>query len=254
VRPIAPDRILVLEPGVEPTARAAAPPKTMQWDPWQGVPPTRRDEPSVLPDPIAPEHRHRDALVVTPSLPQSRGEGHTWAEEAETMRLPAGAEDMLLAGEPAAGPIYARVVMTRLSRDLGRAYRERYGVTLTVDATGIEAMQHHLLGLLAQARFDEPGAAAFDAELTRHGAFLSEILARRLGAEWIDLGDVHPTEWSMSLAPGGRVWPVWRVHNFLRQRWDGRGALAVLYEQLRARAASERPTALLERRPVRRVH
>jgi hypothetical protein len=246
VRPIAPDRIVVLDSGVERTVPAAAPPKTIQWDLSQSIPPTQRDEPSVPSDPIAPEPDHRDALVMTHSLPQFRGEGRPWAEEAETMRLPAGAtEDTLVAGEPAAGPVHARIVMTRLSRELGREYRERYGVTLTVDAAGIEAMQYHLLDLLAQGRFHQAGATAVDAELTRHGAFLSEILARRLGAEWIDLGDAHPTDWSMRIAPGGRVWPVWRVHNFLRQQWDGRGALTVLYERLRARAASESPAALL---------
>jgi hypothetical protein len=156
------------------------------------------------------------------------------------MRLPAGAaEDMLAPGELPEGPFAARIAMTRLSRELGRAYRHRYAVSLTVDSMGIERMQCHLLRRLSEARLDEKTGPSFEDELTHHGAFLSEILARRLGAEWLELGDAHPTDWTMRVGRGVRIWPVWRVHNFLRQPWDGHGALLDFYEHMRA-AASRR--------------
>jgi hypothetical protein len=152
------------------------------------------------------------------------------------MRLPAGAsEEMLGAGQAPTGHIEARIAMTRLSRELGWHYRQRYAVKLTVDAAGIEAMQYHLLRRVAETRSDEPSRALLEAELTRHGALLSEILARRLGAEWLEVGDAYPTDWAMRVGPGFRVWPVWRIHNFLRQRWDGRGALVAFYLHLQAR-------------------
>ena len=158
-----------------------------------------------------------------------------WIEEAETMRLPAGAtEDMLVPGDTPHGPAGARIAMTRLSRELGRVYRCRHSVRLTVDAAGIEAMQYYLLRRLAETRLGEASAAILEADATGHGAFLSEILARELGAEWLEFGASHPTDWSMRLRRV-RVWPVWRVHNFLRQPWLGRGALIDFYEQVRAR-------------------
>lgn len=220
VRPIAPDPIVVLGSSVPATIPASTPPKTIQWDALE------RPE----------EHRDRGALATMRSLARRAGETRTWVEEAETMRLPPGAaENMLEVDELPAGSVCARIATTRMSRDLAREYRERYGMALTVDAAGIQAMQHHLLRRLARARSNEAGAGVQNAELTRHGAFLGEILARRLGAEWVELGDTHPTDWAMRIPPGGRVWPVWRVHNFLRQQWDGRGALLAFYERLRTR-------------------
>ncbi len=248
MRPIAPNRIVVLDSEASPTA--AAPPKTMQWDPVPPSPPMLRrrapgsNAPSgklsretvALARSAAPERPDPRALSTIHSLPAPRGEARPWVEEAETMHLPAGAsEDMLGAGQPPIGPIEARIAMTRLSRELGRQYRHRYAMGLTVDAAGIEAMQHHLLRRLAELRCDQSSAALLEAELTRHGAFLSEILARRLGAEWLEVGDAYPTDWAMRVGPGFRVWPVWRIHNFLRQRWDGRGALVSFYVELQAR-------------------
>lgn len=252
MRPIDPNPIVVLGSGVPAPTPASIPPKTIQWNGLEGPPvsPTVLDsrEPgstrnvgvaltNALTNLATEERSDRGGFAAMRSLTRTRGETRTWVEEAETMRLPPGAaEDMLELDELPAGSVCARIATTRLSRDLAREYRERYGVALTVDAAGIRAMQHHLLRRLARARSEEASAGVPNAELTRHGAFLGEILARRLGAEWVELGDTHPTDWTMRVPRGGRVWPVWRVHNFLRQRWDGRGALLALYEHLRARA------------------
>jgi hypothetical protein len=145
---------------------------------------------------------------------------------------------MLAEGEPPTGQVGMRILMTRMTRELAREYRQRYGATLTVDATGIEAMQQHLLRRMAEVQLDEPTGAPLESDLTRHGAFLSEILARRLGAEWLEPKDSDPTEWAMRVANGERVWPMWRVHHFLRQRWQGRGALLSFYEELQTRLAA----------------
>jgi hypothetical protein len=171
-------------------------------------------------------------------LPVQRGEQRAWVEEAETLRLPLGAaEEMLANGEPPVGPICTRIAMTRLARELGREYRLRYGVRLTVDAAGIEAMQYHLLSRFAESRLDGASTPTMEVEIVRHGALFGEILARRLDAEWMALGDGGPTDWALRVPPGARVWPVWRVRNFLRRPWDGRGALIGAYDQLRAGAA-----------------
>jgi hypothetical protein len=237
VRPIAPDPIVVLDSDASSGASALGCPKTIKWDPAVRTAAViaRSQDRSTSP-PARPQATL--AIPTTRSLPRPRFEARPWVDDAETMRLPAGAtEEMLGEGQPPAGPLEGRIAMTRLSRELGREYRWRYGAPLTVDAGGIEAIQHHLLRRLAEARCDERSRGLLDSELTRHGAFLSELLARRFGAEWLELGDGHPTDWCMRIGPSFRVWPVWRIHNFLRLAWDGRGALATFYTELRARLA-----------------
>jgi hypothetical protein len=256
VRPIAPNPILVLDSDHHPHPSRAAPTPTLQWDaaqavpfgpPLHGTPPTPAEASSRSPshataplalDPIRAGLARLPAVLLATTRPLEAGddESHPWVEEAETMRLPDGAtEDMLAPGGAARGTVEARIAMTRLARELGREYRCRYSIRLTVDAAGIEAMQYHLLRRLAEAQFDETSETTLDADATRHGALLSEILARKLGAAWLRVGAGHPTDWSMRLPPGYRVWPVWRIHNFLRQPWGGRGALLDFYELVQAR-------------------
>jgi hypothetical protein len=89
------------------------------------------------------------------------------------------------------------------------------------NAVAIEMMQRHL-----RRRFDQrskpksadtKGAERLEAELTRHGALMSEILARTLGAEWEDVSNAQPGHWSMLIPPTLKVWPVGRVYRFYRQ-------------------------------------
>ena len=47
--------------------------------------------------------------------------------------------------------------------------------------------------------------------MRRHGAFLSEILARTLGAEWTDIALSEIGYWSMLVPPSTLVWPFGRV-------------------------------------------
>ncbi len=118
----------------------------------------------------------------------------------------------------------ARIRMTELARDLARDYRLAYGVTLQTDAGAIEAMQRHLA---------RRAGAATEEELTRHGALLSEILARTLGAYWIDTAPPKVGRWSMIVPPRARVWPIGRVYRFV-ERGAADGDLVEFYRELAA--------------------
>ena len=95
--------------------------------------------------------------------------------------------------------------MTRLARSLARDYRLWYGATLRCNVLAVDAMQRHLAQRYAGATLDD---AKVVSELQRHGALLSEILARRLGAEWVDIAPTEPGYWAMFVAPTTRCWPI----------------------------------------------
>lgn len=134
-------------------------------------------------------------------------------ELAEHLTLPSG-----IAGEPRAldvlpmSVLEARVQFTLLSRELGLAYRLERGIELHADLSGIEAMQAVLLESF-------PGGVVKTAdeayELRRHGALLSEILSRRLEAEWIDISPNELGYWVMIVPPDTRVWPFGRVARYV---------------------------------------
>lgn len=102
--------------------------------------------------------------------------------------------------------------MTRLARSLARDYRLWYGTTLRCNVLAVDAMQRHLAQRYAGAVLSDPKV---EAELQRHGALLSEILARMLGAEWVDIGPTEPGYWAMGVASAMRCWPIGRVYRFV---------------------------------------
>jgi hypothetical protein len=134
-----------------------------------------------------------------------------------------------------------RIAMTRLARDIGRDYRLWYGTALKTDLLAIDAMQRHLRRRYPDEPTEEAGLRQLEKELMRHGALLSEILARTLGAEWVDVSSEHPGQWAMVIRPHAqgdrptyddparsdrpmrdvppsvRVWPIGRVYRFYRQ-------------------------------------
>lgn len=141
-------------------------------------------------------------------------------EIVETLSSPPGVDESILAPGVLPRTIEeVRIAMTRLSRDLGRSYRLWYGTTLKTDVTAIDAMQRHLRRRFADPPADENHARRLELELTRHGALLSEILARALGAQWapIDFVSQPPGHWSMLVPPGIGVWPIGRMYRFYRQ-------------------------------------
>jgi hypothetical protein len=124
---------------------------------------------------------------------------------------------MLAEGVFPSTPAEARVAMTRLARTVGRDYRIWYGTTLKTNAVAIEFMQRHLRRRFADGA---PGAKPpkdLEAELTRHGALLAEIIARSLGGQWYDVSNEQPGHWEMLVPASIRVWPIGRVYRFFRQ-------------------------------------
>jgi hypothetical protein len=73
-------------------------------------------------------------------------------------------------------------------------------------------MQQHLTHRFAGAPLSDAGVAW---ELRRHGALLSEILARALGATWVDIGPTEPGYWAMAIPPSTRSCPIGRVYRFV---------------------------------------
>ena len=102
--------------------------------------------------------------------------------------------------------------MSRLARDLARDYRLWYGKSLRCNVLAVDSMQQHLSHRFAGAAVSDERVAW---ELRRHGALLSEILARALGASWVDIGPSEPGYWAMFVAPSTRCWPIGRVYRFI---------------------------------------
>jgi hypothetical protein len=133
-------------------------------------------------------------------------------ERVERLSLPPG-----LHGETARGDelptsaLEARVAFTHLARALAREYRERYSYELRTDVPSLEFMQRELLD-----RFpDGLSSSADELDVRRHGAFLSEMIARTLGGYWHDIATSEIGYWSMIVPPDTRVLPFGRVYRFV---------------------------------------
>lgn len=149
-------------------------------------------------------------------------------EAAEHLPLPAGlAADSPTTDALPRSVIEARIQFTLLSRELGASYRITRNVELRADLSGIEHMQAYLFDRFAKRRVESPEAAR-DVQL--HGAFLSEILSRRLGAEWSDISADILGHWEMAVAPGTRVWPFGRVARLIAKGHRERDLVAYFLE------------------------
>jgi hypothetical protein len=154
-------------------------------------------------------------------------------ELAESLSLPPG-----LHGQPSTSdalprtPVEARVAFTQLSRDLGRDYKTKHGVELRTDIASIEAMQRVL-----RERFPDGHVKTAEdgLDLRRHAAFMSEILARVLGAQWVDVAPTELGYWAMVVPPQTRVWPFGRVARFVLMGHKERDLVSFFLE-LEARA------------------
>ena len=134
-------------------------------------------------------------------------------------------------GEPT-NPFEARVYFTHRARELGRLYRERYNVELHTDLRGLELLQRYLAERFETGELKSPEDVI---EVRLHGAFLSELLARRLGAEWTDLAVSEMGYWSMNIPPGTTIWPIGRVVRFVTMQHRERDLVSYFLE-LQARA------------------
>jgi hypothetical protein len=212
-------------------------------------PPVEVVAPSPPPEPpprtpLPPPPRralHLPSFAAQPAVSGAARSRYVRPDIVETMSLPPGADDsMLPPGARPMDPAQTRIAMTRLARDIGRDYRLWYGTTLKTDLLAIDAMQRHLRRRFQSDPPDEASARQLEKELMRHGALLSEILARMLGAEWVDVTSEHPGQWAMSIPrPRPRIggggaqpnhestdgdnhdtitlWPIGRVYRFYKQ-------------------------------------
>jgi hypothetical protein len=169
----------------------------------------------------------------TPALPRFEPGP---AELAERLSMPLG-----LHGEMAPEDVVpstameARVQFTHLARDLGREYRERFGIELWTDLRGIETMQM----VLREDFKDRSIESATEAiRVRRYGAFLSEVLARTLGAEWVDVAPTELGYWAMLVPPETRIWPFGRVLRLIAMGTKERD-LVSYYLELEARSRTK---------------
>jgi hypothetical protein len=163
-----------------------------------------------------------DTPARAPSLPPPSS---SVGEPLAALGMPAGSLEAHAEGGAASAalphtPLDARVYCTLLARELGRELHD-LGVVARCDLDGLEAAQRHLREALPDA-----GTRALRPDETRHilrhGALLGELLARRLGAQWVDLEPPDPQRWAMlvptwttgSRAAPTRVWPFARVARF----------------------------------------
>jgi hypothetical protein len=97
-------------------------------------------------------------------------------------------------------------------------------------------MQRVLLERYADRAVTTPEAAE---DVRRHGAFLSEILARTFGAYWVDIGPDDIGYWAMIVPPSTRVWPFGRVLRLIAMQHNERDLVAYFLE-LQGRASPGR--------------
>jgi hypothetical protein len=157
------------------------------------------------------------------------------AERAESLSLPPGLHGESVTSLPT-NPWEARIYFTQLSRELGRLYRTKLGVELRTDIRSIEIIQRSLAEQFEARELQTPED---EYQVHLHGAFLSEILARRLGAEWTDLGVSEMGYWAMNVPPGTRVWPIGRVVRYVTMKHRERDLVSYFLE-LQARASGLR--------------
>jgi hypothetical protein len=135
------------------------------------------------------------------------------AELVESLPLPVGSNESDLGVNVRPTTMaHARIAMIRLARDLARDYRLWYGKALRCDVIAIDGMQQHLTQRYVGASITDEEVAW---ELRRHGALLSEILARKLGGGWVDITPSEPGYWAMQLGAGMRTRPIGRVYRFV---------------------------------------
>jgi hypothetical protein len=155
------------------------------------------------------------------------------SEVAETLTMPPGLTGSLAPLETLPSSVIdARVQFTFLARELGREYREDLGVVLRADLTTIEAMQGELLERYPDRTIHSVEEAV---DVRKHGALLSEILARTFDAFWVDIAPSDLGYWAMVVPPGTRVWPFGRILRLIAMQHKERDLVAY-YLELQARA------------------
>jgi hypothetical protein len=246
------ERLVALEimESTSPTSESVAPPPIVM-GPSGGMPgpygstalvrvplyPTLGDAPPPQELPVLHSQPPRAQTVPAPERARTSRAPRYNPELVESLALPLGASESILGlNELPTTGAQARVAMTRLARDLARDYRLWYAKTLRCNVLAVEAMQQHLANRFSGAPIAEPVVAW---ELRRHGALLSEIIARALDGGWSDIAPSEPGYWAMVVPPATRTWPIGRVYRFVALGNSERD-LVSYYLDLEARAREAR--------------
>jgi hypothetical protein len=212
-----------LETAPAPEGRIALEWRDQRWPRALVLPPVSSDlsAPSARIEPVASPSGSAPPAGVGP-------------ERLESLGLPPGLQDAAPpSDERPRTPQAARLLFTYLARELGRELRVRHGVDVRTDVDGLELAQRYLFEACPQ---EEARSAEERREVMRHGAFLSELLARRLGARWVDLDPPDPGQWAMAVpsfsraAEVSRIWPVGRILRYIAQRHRERDLVSYYLE------------------------
>jgi hypothetical protein len=164
--------------------------------------------------------------------------GAVEAERVETLSLPAGLQaEPPPSDDPPRNPTAARLACTYLARELGRELRLRNGVEIQSDLDGLETAQRYLRETFVDGRVR---TTEEEREVMRHGAFLSELVARRLGGAWVEVESRDAGTWAMLIPVRSkpdevvRAWPFGRVLRFVAMGHRERD-LVSYYLELEAR-------------------
>jgi hypothetical protein len=177
--------------------------------------------PRTLSEPPPPASRRPTTRPAPPSSKEDPARRSTWPRDLlRGASLPpvlfGGAVGLLAEHLPdvdletAGAFAEQRARCTEMARRLAEDYRKQRGVTLTLDAGGLELVQ---LGLRERHGDSLKAEAAID-DVHRHGAFLAELLARRAGGQWVATDDEQLGYWRMDVA-GSAVQPFGRVLRYL---------------------------------------
>lgn len=222
------------EPDSEPLLSISSPPPVSA-HPTPLRPPPRSGEHPYLSGASLPFFRTESPAPLLPSAPLFPPSTGAADDVVEHLPLPPGiGREAMPADALPRSVLEARVAFTMLARELGLEYRLKRGIELRADESGIEGMQAALLESFPDHEVRTPAEAH---EVRRHGALLGEILARRLGAEWLDITPRDLGHWAMIVPPDTRVWPFGRIARFIAMGHKERDLVSYFLE-LRSRASS----------------
>jgi hypothetical protein len=189
---------------------------------------TVRIEPAPQPPGRAAE---RPPPIAAP--PSLRAPSNPKAEVAESLSFPPGLHGHPPpAGERPRTIVDARLAFIYATRTLAREIRLGHGFSLKTTVKGLEQAQAHLSERFPEGHVWTPNDIV---DVEKYGAFLSEMLARNLGATWVDIAPAEIGHWSMLVPPGVQVWPFGRILRFVLMGGEERNIVGY-YKELEKRA------------------
>jgi hypothetical protein len=221
----------LVRPSQWPTSRRAPREEPYRPEHVDHTPVSSQSGPRFMRGASLPPHRTEPPprIPKAPIVPRVDAEE---AEVVETLSLPTTAYPEMAENQaPPRTPLEARVRCTIWARQLARQYRVEQRIVLRLDGDALHALQQHLVIRFPERAVRTP-EEAHEAEL--HGALISELLARTLDAEWVDIAPSDLGYWAMAIPlPDGRVRRVWPFGRVLRVIAGADDDLAGYYKRLR---------------------